>query len=162
MEKDLLNKKDIFTYFLIAATGALVQLLIGSLLQEWFSVTFRESLILAYITGAVVGFLLTKIFGFNNRNAEKTNIEMIKFSMVTLLSFLITVYGSDALFDFSVRIFGVKLVLLPHSVKKVNINKLAYQLCCMGASFISNYVLHKRFTFQNTGFYERLKKLLFR
>ncbi len=39
-------------------------------------------------------------------------------------------------------------------------NKLFSQVAAMGASFLSNYILHKQFTFRDTGFYERLKRLL--
>lgn len=85
---------------------------------------------------------------------------MLKFSMVTFLSFMITVPGSAALFNLSLYWFGIHQILIPFSVKSVELNKLVSQLICMTLSFLSNYILHKRFTFRNTGFYERLKKLL--
>jgi len=157
----LINVRDIIAYFLVAATGVVIQLLVGSLSQEWFPVTFKESLILGYIIASISGFFLTKLFAFSNKSPNKSRREMVKFTMVTLLSFVITVYGSDALFNISESSFGLHTVLLPFSVKTINVNKLLSQLCCMGISFISNYTLHKKFTFQNTGFYERLKKLLF-
>lgn len=161
MNKDLINVRDIIAYFLVAATGVVVQLLIGSLSQDWFSITFKESLILGYLMASFTGFFLTKLFAFNNKNSGKSRREMVKFSLVTLLSFLITVYGADALFKISLTVLGVHSFLIPFSVKTVDINKLFSQLFCMGLSFVSNYTLHKTFTFQNTGFYERLKKLLF-
>lgn len=86
---------------------------------------------------------------------------MLKFAMVTLLSFAITVYGSDFLFSISKLLFGIYTLTIPFSVKTVNVNQLCSQIVCMGVSFVSNYTLHKQFTFQNTGFYERLKRLLF-
>jgi putative flippase GtrA len=161
MKDDLINFRDIIAYFLVAATGVVIQLIVGSLSQEWFDITFKESLILGYVIASVFGFFLTKLFAFSNKSAKKSRREMIKFTLVTLLSFAITVYGSDTLFNISESLFGIHTFLLPASVKTININKLLSQLCCMGVSFISNYTLHKKFTFQNTGFYERLKKLLF-
>lgn len=161
MNKDLINVRDIIAYFLVAATGVVVQLLVGSLSQDWFAISFKESLILGYVMASITGFFLTKLFAFNNKNAEKSHREMVKFSLVTLLSFLITVYGSDTLFTLSESLFGRHTFLIPFSVKTVDLNKLLSQLFCMGLSFVSNYTLHKTFTFQNTGFYERLKKLLF-
>lgn len=161
MEDTLLNKKDIIAYFLVAATGALTNILISTLSQEWFTITFRNSLTVGYISASILGFFLTKLFAFNNKNASKTHREMVKFSMVAVLSFLITVYGSDALFNYSKSFFGVFKFLLPYSIKTVNVNKLVSQVCCMGISFLSNYALHKKFTFKNTGFYDRLKRLLF-
>lgn len=161
IKKDLVNPKDMLAYFLVAATGVVVQLLVGSLSQEWFPITFRESLVLGYVMASITGFFLTKLFAFNNKNSGRSHREMFKFSLVTLLSFVITVYGSDALFHVSASTLGVHTALIPFSIKAVNLNKLLSQLCCMGISFISNYTLHKTFTFHNTGFYDRLKKLLF-
>ncbi|REA61246.1 GtrA family protein [Dyadobacter luteus] len=161
MKSDLINVRDVVAYFLVASAGVIVQLLVGSLSQEWFALSFRQSLILGYILASVVGFILTKMFAFSNRSKEKSRREMIKFAMVTLLSFAITVYGSDFLFTISKITFGVYTLTIPFSVKTVNINQLCSQIACMGLSFVSNYTLHKKFTFQNTGFYERLKRLLF-
>lgn len=160
MKNDLINIRDVFAYFLVASAGVIVQLLVGSLSQEWFNLSFRESLILGYVLASIVGFILTKMFAFSNRSAEKSRREMIKFTLVTFLSFGITVYGSDFLFSISEMAFGVYTHTIPYSVKTVNINQLFSQIICMGVSFISNYTLHKTFTFQNTGFYDRLKKLL--
>jgi putative flippase GtrA len=49
---------------------------------------------------------------------------------------------------------------IPSSTKVVNVNKLASHTTGMGLSFVSNYILHKRFTFRDTGFYDKLKRLL--
>lgn len=160
MKNNLLNVRDIFAYFLVAAAGVLIQLIIGTLAQDWFSVTYIQSLTIGYLVAFVAGFFLTKIFAFNTRNPSKSKREMIKFAMVAALSFCITVYGSDALFQLSLKLAGQYKVMIPFSVKRVDINKLFSQLTCMGISFISNYILHKRFTFHDTGFYDRLKSLL--
>jgi putative flippase GtrA len=160
LKNDLLNKRDIFAYFLVAAAGVLIQLVIGTLAQEWFLISYLQSLTIGYLVAFVVGFFLTKIFAFNVKNRSKSKREMIKFALVAVLSFCITVYGSAALFRLSVLVAGVYKVIIPFSVKVVDVNKLFSQLACMGISFISNYTLHKRFTFQDTGFYDRLKRLL--
>ncbi len=89
--KDLINIRDVLAYFLVAATGVGVQLLVGSLSQDWFGITFKQSLILGYVIASVTGFILTKLFAFSNKSAEKSRREMLKFALVTLLSFLITV-----------------------------------------------------------------------
>jgi putative flippase GtrA len=160
MEKELLNKRDIFAYFLVAATGALIQLLIGTLAQDWFSITYRESLTVGYLSASVSGYFLAKIFAFNTKNKSKNHREKVKFFLVTVLSFCITVYGSDLLFRLTLIVVGEIKIMIPFSVKMVDINKLFSQLACMTLSFISNYILHKRFTFKDTGFYDRLKSLL--
>jgi len=160
MENKLLNTRDIFAYFLVAATGAFIQLIIGTLAQDWFPITYVQSLTIGYLAASVAGFFLTKIFAFNSKNKSKSHREMIKFSLVTILSFCITVYGSDALYQLTLITTGQLKVKIPFSIKLVDINKLFSQLACMGVSFTSNYILHKKFTFYDTGFYERLKKLL--
>ncbi|HWV29730.1 MAG TPA: hypothetical protein VN038_08770, partial [Dyadobacter sp.] len=55
---------------------------------------------------------------------------------------------------------GTRAFLIPFSVKEINLNKLFSQIAAMGARFLSNYILHKQFTFRDTGFYDRLKRLL--
>ena len=161
MNSGLFNRRDLIAYFLVAATGALIQLLIGSVSQNWFPITYGEALTFGYLAASVVGFFLTKLFAFTTRNATKSRREMVKFGLVTVVSFIITVPGSERLFDLSVGLIGIHTVMIPFSVKTVELNKLVCHLICMTISFISNYVLHKRFTIQETGFYERLKKLLY-
>ncbi|GAB4026422.1 GtrA family protein [Spirosoma gilvum] len=160
MADDLFNRRDVLAYFIVAAIGASLQLIAGSVLQDWFQMSYKQALLIGYVVAFFVGFLLTKLFAFNARNSAQTNREAIKFTLVSILSCLITVYGASLLYDFSVNNFEPMTVLIPFSVKAVNVNKLVAQIIGMGLSFISNYVLHKQFTFRNTGFYERLKSLL--
>jgi putative flippase GtrA len=159
MKSDLFNKRDVIAYFFVAATGASINLLIGSVSQSWFAISYKEALILGYLIASVFGFFLTKIFAFSTRNATKSRREMVKFSMVTVLSFLISVYGANELYLLSVKWVGEFALIIPFSVKTVQLNKLICQVTAMGVSFLSNFILHKRFTFADTGFYERLKKL---
>ena len=160
MANELFNRRDVFAYFIVAAIGASVQLIAGSLLQEWFQITYEQALLIGYLVAFFVGFFLTKLFAFNAKNSAQTKREAVKFTIVSVISCIITVYGSSLLYDYSVTKFDLITVVIPSSVKTVNLNKLIAQIIGMGLSFISNYVLHKRFTFNNTGFYERLKRLL--
>ncbi|MCY7359506.1 MAG: GtrA family protein [Rudanella sp.] len=160
MSNTLFNQRDIIAYFIVAAIGAMVQLIAGSLLQEWFQISYEQALFIGYLVAFVVGFVLTKLFAFNARNSAQTRREAVKFVMVSVISCLITVYGSSLLYEYSTTQFEQLMVVIPLSVKRVNLNKLMAQVIGMGLSFISNYILHKRFTFNNTGFYERLKNLL--
>lgn len=160
MADDLFNRRDVIAYFIVAAIGASVQLLAGSLLQDWFQISYKQALLLGYLVAFVAGFFLTKLFAFNARNSAQTKREAIKFILVSIVSCLITVYGSALLYDYSLHHFDQLTFTIPFSVKEVNVNKLMAQVTGMGASFLNNYVLHKQFTFRNTGFYERLKNLL--
>jgi putative flippase GtrA len=160
MPGKLFNSRDVIAYFIVAAIGASIQLLAGSLLQEWFTVTYQQALLVGYLVAFVVGFFLTKLFAFNAKNSAQTKREVVKFTLVSAVSCLITVYGSTLIYDYSMSQFGTQSTLIPFSVKAVNVNKLIAQIGAMGLSFVSNYVLHKQFTFSHTGFYERLKRLL--
>ncbi|GAB3566543.1 hypothetical protein GCM10027578_15620 [Spirosoma luteolum] len=158
MASTLFNRRDLLAYFVVAAIGASIQLLAGSLLQEWFQVTYQQALLVGYLVAFVVGFFLTKLFAFNAKNSAQTKREAAKFTLVSIISCLITVYGSSLIYELSVDRFEMTVVI-PFSVKEVNINKLVAQIVGMGLSFMSNYILHKQFTFRNTGFYEKLKNL---
>ena len=160
MASELFNRRDVIAYFIVAAIGASLQLVAGSLLQEWFQISYEQALFIGYVIAFFVGFFLTKLFAFNARNSAQTQREAIKFTIVSIISCLITVYGASFLYDFSTQKFELFTFIIPFSVKQVNVNKLVAQIIGMGLSFMSNYVLHKRFTFHNTGFYEKLKHLL--
>ena len=160
MSTPLFNRRDVIAYFLVAATGASIQLIAGSLLQDWFQLTYEQALIVGYLVAFVVGFFLTKLFAFNAKNSTQTAFEIIKFTLVSIISGVITVYGSSLAYRYSLYQFGSLNRLIPLSVKEVNVNKLAAQILAMGLSFMSNYILHKQFTFRHTGFYVRLKNLL--
>ncbi|WP_234736223.1 GtrA family protein [Tellurirhabdus bombi] len=160
MEKQLFNQRDLIAYFIVAATGALLQLLVGTLLQDWFRVTYEQALLAGYVFSFFVGFVLTKLFAFNSKNSATTRREIVKFTLVSILSCIITVYGSSGLYDYSEANIGISMFVIPFSVKSVNLNKLVSHTIGMGLSFMSNYILHKTFTFRDTGFYEKLKRLL--
>ena len=159
-EGPLFNKKDLFAYFFVAATGALVQLIVGSLLHEWFLVSYKRAILIGYVVAFFVGFFLTKLFAFDARKSAETTREAVKFCMVSVVSGFITVYLSAFMYDYSVQQIGIYQFLIPNSTKEVDVNKLVSHVGGMGLSFISNYILHKTFTFRNTGFYEKLKWLL--
>jgi len=160
MKSDLFNRRDLIAYFIVAAIGASLQLLVGTLLQEWFQVTYEQALLAGYIAAFLIGFYLTKLFAFNAKNSATTRREIAKFTLVSILSCIITVYGSSLLYTYSVETMKAVVITIPHSVKAVNVNKLVSHTAGMGLSFISNYILHKQFTFRNTGFYDKLKRLL--
>ncbi|MGA0557277.1 GtrA family protein [Larkinella sp. VNQ87] len=160
MSNKLFNQRDLVAYFIVAAIGASLQIVVSSLLQEWFQVSYENGVLIGYISSFFIGFFLTKLLAFNAKNSAKTRREMAKFAMVSVISCLITVYGASGLYNLSVSQGSIYMLTIPFSVKTVNVNKLVSHTTGMGLSFISNYILHKTFTFKNTGFYEKLKWLL--
>lgn len=159
-QQEIFNRKDLLAYFIVAGIGALLQLLIGSILQEWFQLNYERALAIGYISSFFIGFSLTKLFAFNARNSAKTRREMIKFTLVSILSGFITVGGSSVANTILTALLPVDTYQIPYSIKEVHLNKLLGHVSGMGLSFISNYILHKTFTFRDTGFYDRLKRLL--
>lgn len=156
----LLNKKDLIAYFLVAGTGAAVQLIAGSILRNKFHFSYSEAVSWAYLISFIVGFVLTKMFAFDARNTNQTRREMLKFMMVALASWGITVFFSVTSLKFVENILGNNTFILPFTNKPLNLNELGCQIAGMGVSFVFNYILHKTFTFKSTGFYDRLKKIV--
>lgn len=158
----IFNPKDIIAYFLVAGTGALIQLVSSSLIQDWFNITWSESIVPSYLVGFVWGFTLTKLFAFDARKSNQTRREMVKFLMVSMVSLFITwaftIGSSMLLVDYlGMEIYKVKFSF---AKKEVNVTEMVCYVIGMCFSFVSNYILHKTFTFKSTGFYNRLKILI--
>ena len=156
----IFNAKDLIAYFLVAGTGAVVQLICSSLIQDWFNLTFQESIWPSYLLSFIVGFTLTKLFAFDARKTNQTRREMVKFLMVAVSSGFVTYIFSAGAYYISDNYFDKYGFILPSSDKYVNVNEMVCYIVGMGFSFISNYILHKTFTFKSTGFYNRLKVLI--
>ena len=159
-QSNLFNRRDLWAYFLVAGTGAIVQLVSGSLLKDWFSLSYENSVFPAYLIALVVGFILTKLFAFDARNTNKTKREMIKFLMVALFSGFVTYFFSVATYTLLNKFGKDFLFRIPFSHKEVNLTQTGSTVVGMGFSFMSNYILHKSFTFKSSGFYDRFKALI--
>lgn len=160
--QNVFNQKDLIAYFLVAGTGAAIQLFSSSYLQGQFGISYNDSIIYSYLIGFVVGFILTKLFAFDARKTSKTRREMVKFFIVALISLGITYYFSTGSLYLLTEVLMVPIYewQIPFTLKTININQMFCYGIGMGFSFVSNYILHKTFTFKSTGFYDRLKILL--
>ena len=156
----LFNKKDLVAYFLIAGAGAIVQLVCGGLLKDWFKLNYEATILPAYFISVIVGFTLTKLFAFDARKTQQTNREMIKFLMVATFSGFITWFFSVMPYKLLQTFMSDFYLQIPFAYKKINVTQILTTTTGMGFSFISNYVLHKTFTFKSSGFYDRFKDLL--
>ena len=156
----LFNKKDLIAYFLIAGAGAIVQLVCGGLLKDWFKLNYEATILPAYFISVIVGFTLTKLFAFDARKTQQTNREMVKFLMVATFSGFVTWFFSVMPYTFLQTFMSDFYLQIPFSYKKINVTQILTTTTGMGFSFISNYVLHKTFTFKSSGFYDRFKDLL--
>lgn len=156
----IFNSKDLIAYFLVAGTGAVVQLICSSLIQDWFNLTFQQSIWPSYLLSFIVGFTLTKLFAFDARKTNQTRREMVKFLMVALFSGFVTDIFTRLAYYLSNNYLETFNYIIPGSSKAINVNEMGCYIVGMGFSFISNYILHKTFTFKSTGFYNRLKVLI--
>lgn len=159
----LFNLKDLIAYFIVAGTGAAVQLISGSFFRNYYG--FTTSVALGYIVSSIVGFVLTKLFAFDARNTNQTRREMIKFGIVVFISFGITTGVAtitNGIFDaiFGEKYLQIPLDFLPVQWRAINIREVSATIIAMGCSFVTNYILHKKFTFKSTGFYDRAKAAL--
>jgi putative flippase GtrA len=156
----LFNRKDLFAYFIVAGLGACVQLLAGGLIKDWFRVSYEDSILPAYFISLVFGFFLTKLFAFNARQSKQTRREMTKYVIVASFSGGITWLFSTIPYDFIHARYPDFFLHIPYSVKKLNITQILTTFHGMGFSFLFNFILHKKFTFKSSGFYDRFKDLL--
>ena len=156
----LFNRKDLIAYFIIAGIGAVIQLLAGGLLKDWFRMSYESTILPAYFVSLIVGFILTKLFAFNARQTKQTQREMIKFLLVATFSGFVTWLFSVTPYSIISRTYADYFIQIPYSIKRINVTQVGTTVNGMGFSFMSNYVLHKSFTFKSSGFYDRFKDLI--
>lgn len=159
-QTSLFNRKDLIAYFIIAGIGAVIQLLAGGLLKDWFRMSYESTILPAYFISLIVGFILTKLFAFNARQTKQTQREMIKFLLVATFSGLVTWLFSVMPYSIISRTYADYFIQIPYSIKRINVTQVGTTVNGMGFSFMSNYVLHKSFTFKSSGFYDRFKDLI--
>lgn len=152
----LAKYKELISYFLIACSGVMVQLIVSSITQNLFGLSFQLSIALGYIIAFIIGFFLTKIFAFNQRHSKNSFREGIKFLLVSLISGIVTVKGAyyclHALRDWG--IFEKEQLILG---KSIDVAALISHFFGMGLSFVINFISHKHFTFRTTGLYHNFK-----
>jgi putative flippase GtrA len=156
--------KGLVIYFLIACTGFSTNVGSRIIYSELFGIRFSLSVTLAYATGMVVGFVLTKMFAFGARNSGNTYREMVKFAMVSAVALLVTLAFSLvflALFNWYFEYDPVNHEFISTNIMKLGIpvinRELASHLGGTGFGFFANFFGHKFFTFKSTGYYDKIK-----
>lgn len=156
--KNLFDKyKSLIVYFLAAGSGVIVQFLVASFCIRYFSFEFEKALFWGFISSIPVGFVLSKIFAFESKSSGNTTREIFKFLLVLIISGFITVKGSSYTLQFLTSVFGHVKTLIP--IINVEFNPIGTfsHFFGMGLSFIFNFFTHKKFTFVETGLYDKLK-----
>ncbi|MES2730385.1 MAG: GtrA family protein [Bacteroidota bacterium] len=144
--------QEFITFFIVALAGASVNFFSRKFIYREF-LPFGLSVIPAYLTGMIVGFVLTKRFAFNAKDSGNTRREMVKFIIISLLALIATYITSVA----TLHILHFYLSDSPPLIRN-SLETLAH-ITGMGSSFMINYFGQKLFAFKSTGFYDRLKQL---
>ncbi len=131
--KAFMNKQ--FTLFVVTG-GIAAAANFGSriLYNRW--VDFSTAVILAYITGMIVAFLLAKAFVFKE-STQSTNMSVMYFIIVNMFAVLQTWLIS----------MGLALYLLPALGIKMYVHELAHAAGVVAPVFTS-YLGHKHFSFR--------------
>lgn len=166
--------KNLAVYFMIACAGVTSNVVAATLLRRQFAVGYGSSIVLGYLTGMVVGFVLTKLFAFNARNSGNVTREAIKFFMVSMVALCVTWFFSEVILRFVNYYFSyypdaqIHLEALVGDLTQVasDVTRIRIRLTfidrqlfshiggiCFG--FFANFFGHKYFTFKTTGYYSR-------
>ena len=154
--------KELAVYLAIASIGFSVNVVSRVVYSEVFKIRFGLSVIFAYGTGMVVGFILTKQFAFDAKKSAKTSREMLKFFGVSIAALTVTFIFS-MLFKLMLEAYFASNPA-QHAYWSAEISKLNHpsinrellaHLIGTGFGFFINFFGHKFFTFRSTGYWEK-------
>lgn len=164
----VLNKKrikELAQYFGVAGIGYVCNVGSRIIYSDRFEMSFPAAVTLAYATGMVVAFVLTKLFLFGAKNSGNTVKEAIKFVAVSAAAWAVTLFFALV----ALQINNYYLLQHPdvHSWAKTNIGALGFAFInrelashifgtCFG--FVTNFVGHKLITFRSTGIADKFKR----
>ena len=149
---------DLITYFWIAGVGFTVNVGSRVVYSDRLEMNFNLAMVLAYLTGMVVAFVLSKLFAFDSRKSGRTTREAIKFVIVSFFAMAVTMTIANLalLFNEAVIVKNPNLhetvvnVLQPYGYTFIN-RELASHLAGMSVGFFVNFIGHKLITFKSTG-----------
>lgn len=155
---------ELLTYLSIAVVGFSVNIASRVVYEDVFGIWFGVSIVLAYATGGVVGFLLTKRFSFNARESNRTRRELVKFIIVTSAAMVFTYIMSKLFLGVLTTYFMANPET--HAIIADEVSQLGYSfinrellahLAGTGMGFFVNFFGHKFFTFRTTGMMDRAR-----
>lgn len=151
------KNRNFIGYFIAALGGVIVQYLTGTtLLVNFFKWDNISAFWIGYIVSIPVGFFLTKLLAFDARNSGKTTREIVKYLLTIVISGCITVYGGDYSIRLLMNILGDEKMIIPFTGKEFSPAGTLGHFMGMGMSFVFNFIVHKKFTFQQTGLWEKI------
>ncbi len=158
---NLYNKhKNFIGYFTAALSGVIVQYLVGTtLLINHLGWETAPAFWTGYIVSVPVGFILTKLLAFGAKNSGQTKREIVKYLMTLLASGFITVYGAKFSIQVLDKVLDGHLATVPFTNYKFSPAGSIGHFMGMGMSFVFNFIIHKKFTFAQTGLWDKFKGL---
>lgn len=156
--------KHFVLYLIMAIIGFSTNVGSRVFYREVLGIDFGVSVVLAYFTGMIVGFVLSKLFVFKAQENGNIWREMIKFTLVSIVAMLVTLVGSLI----ALRIFNwyfqanpeqhklvADLIANTFHIKAIN-RELASHLAGTCVGFFANFFGHKLFTFRTTGYWDKM------
>lgn len=151
------KNRNFIGYFIAALGGVIVQYLTGTtLLVNFLKWDNISAFWVGYLVSIPVGFFLTKLLAFDARNSGKTTREIVKYLITIVISGCITVYGGDYSIRLLMNILGDGKMTIPFTGKEFSPAGTLGHFMGMGMSFIFNFIVHKKFTFQQTGLWDKI------
>lgn len=163
LENKRKHAKDLIIYFGIAVLSSSTNFFSRIIYDEQMNMGYGISIVIAYFTGGVVAFTLSKLFAFDARNSGNTKRELIRFMITTTIAMGVTwLAAKTALYLFMEVSFFTGLIegtneaisyagSLAGSVIALDTLALAKTIAhivglCFG--FLVNFTGHKFFTFK--------------
>lgn len=155
--------KELISYFGVA--GVAYGFNVGSriIYNDYLGLSFEASITLAYGTGMVVAFTLSKLFLFGAKGSGNLYKELAKFVLVSTAAWFVTL--QFALFALKINNYYLQEHPEVHAWAKTNIGKLGFKFLDRrllshvfgtGFGFVTNFIGHKLFTFRSTNILEKI------
>ena len=133
-------------YFLSASSAALLNFVSRFAFES--VVSYEFSIVLAYFTGMMLNFTLSKRYVFKQQDSGRTRVEMLKFFVVALSGLLVTFVVATVTLSFCTGLWAGSW--------SPSVLKTTSHLAGMAAAFVWNFSLHKWVSFQRTHLMSRL------
>lgn len=144
----LKRRKTFIAYFFAAASGVVVQYVVGTIICiRYLGLPFNAGVSWGYLAAIPVGFFLSKNMAFDAKESGNTKIEILKYLVTLVFSYIITVQGAALSLWSLTQLFGEVTMRIPFTSEEFSPIGTCSHFAGMGFSFIFNYLAHKKFTF---------------
>lgn len=156
---------EILRYLWVAAVATAVNLSSVVLYREEFGMDFTGSTTAGYMTGIVVGFVLSRTFSFKDKTSTSAKSESVKYIFVTLCAYAVTLGAGLAirsllgwLFENSPEIHTSAVQISSMTGRTWFNRDLVANMGGIGVGFFVNFFGHKYVTFRKTDTINRIRR----